>query len=56
MSDLYALPGYRGAGRFDGKVSTVHFGYARPFAAAYPGVPIHPERVLVISGRREARK
>lgn len=40
-------------GLFDGKDATVHFGYARPFAAAYPGVPIHPERVLVISGVRE---
>lgn len=40
-------------GLFDGKDATVHFGYARPFAAAYPGVPIHPERVLVISGLRE---
>jgi transcriptional regulator GlxA family with amidase domain len=40
-------------GLFDGKDATVHFGYARAFAAAYPGVPIHPERVLVISGVRE---
>ncbi|MCL4800816.1 MAG: helix-turn-helix domain-containing protein [Burkholderiales bacterium] len=40
-------------GLFDGKDVTVHFGYARAFAAAYPAVPIHPERVLVISGRRE---
>jgi transcriptional regulator GlxA family with amidase domain len=40
-------------GLFDGKDATVHFGYARAFAAAYPAVPIHPERVLVISGRRE---
>jgi transcriptional regulator GlxA family with amidase domain len=40
-------------GLFDGKDATVHFGYARTFAAAYPAVVIHPERVLVISGRRE---
>jgi transcriptional regulator GlxA family with amidase domain len=40
-------------GLFDGRDATVHFGYAREFAAAYPAVPIHPERVLVISGRRE---
>lgn len=40
-------------GLFDGKDATVHFDYARAFAAAYPAVPIHPERVLVISGRRE---
>jgi len=31
----------------------VHFDYARPFAAAFPQVPIHPERVLVVSGKRE---
>ena len=40
-------------GVFDGKDATVHFGYARQFATAYPEVTIHPERVLVISGRRE---
>jgi transcriptional regulator GlxA family with amidase domain len=40
-------------GIFDGRDATVHFGYARAFASAYPGVPIHPERVLVISGLRE---
>jgi transcriptional regulator GlxA family with amidase domain len=40
-------------GLFDGKDATVHFGYARDFSAAYPAVPIHPERVLVISGLRE---
>ena len=26
---------------------------ARAFSATYPAVPIHPERVLVISGQRE---
>lgn len=40
-------------GLFHGKDVTVHFGYARAFAAAYPDIPIHPERVLVISGLRE---
>jgi transcriptional regulator GlxA family with amidase domain len=40
-------------GLFDGRDATVHFGYARTFAATYPGVPIHPERVLLIAGVRE---
>jgi transcriptional regulator GlxA family with amidase domain len=40
-------------GLFDGKDATVHFGYARAFATTYPAVPIHPERVLIISGVRE---
>jgi transcriptional regulator GlxA family with amidase domain len=40
-------------GLFDGKDVTVHFGYARAFASSYPAIPIHPERVLVISGLRE---
>ena len=40
-------------GLFDGADATVHFGYAGAFAAAFPQVPIHPERVLVVSGRRE---
>jgi transcriptional regulator GlxA family with amidase domain len=40
-------------GLFDGKDATVHFGYAQPFAATYPAVAIHPERVLMISGLRE---
>ena len=40
-------------GLFDDKDATVHFAYARAFAAAYPAVAIHPERTLVISGRRE---
>lgn len=40
-------------GLFDGKEATVHFGYAGAFAAAYPAVPVHPERVLIISGARE---
>jgi transcriptional regulator GlxA family with amidase domain len=40
-------------GLFDGRDATVHYDAARAFAATYPGVPIHPERVLVISGVRE---
>ena len=40
-------------GLFDGVDATVHFGYARMFADAYPDVRIHPDRVLVISGQRE---
>jgi transcriptional regulator GlxA family with amidase domain len=40
-------------GVFDGRDATVHFVYQRQFAQAYPQVPIHPERVLVISGARE---
>jgi transcriptional regulator GlxA family with amidase domain len=40
-------------GLFDGRDATVHFGYASAFASAFPAVPIHPERVLVISGLRE---
>ncbi|MBW7849924.1 MAG: helix-turn-helix domain-containing protein [Rhodospirillales bacterium] len=40
-------------GLFDGVDATVHFGYARAFAAAHPQVPIHPERVLVVAGRHE---
>jgi transcriptional regulator GlxA family with amidase domain len=40
-------------GLFDGRDATVHFGYAGAFAALYPAVPIHPERVLVVSGLRE---
>jgi transcriptional regulator GlxA family with amidase domain len=40
-------------GLFDGMDATVHFGYAHAFSDVYPHVPIHPERVLVISGKRE---
>jgi transcriptional regulator GlxA family with amidase domain len=40
-------------GLFDGREATVHFGYANAFAKLYPDVIIHPERVLVISGRHE---
>ena len=40
-------------GLFDGMDATVHYGYARAFQATYPAVPIHPEKVLVVSGHRE---
>jgi transcriptional regulator GlxA family with amidase domain len=40
-------------GLFDGRAATVHYGYGRTFAATYPEVSSHPERVLVISGARE---
>lgn len=40
-------------GLFDGLSATVHFGYADAFAASYPAVSVHPERVLVVSGKRE---
>jgi len=40
-------------GLFDGVDATVHFGYARDFAKTHPEVPIHPDRVLVVAGRRE---
>jgi transcriptional regulator GlxA family with amidase domain len=40
-------------GLYDGKDATVHYSYAGTFAALYPAVRIHPERVLVIAGLRE---
>lgn len=40
-------------GLFKGVDSTVHWGSAQEFSAAFPDVPIHPEKVLVISGERE---
>ena len=40
-------------GLFDGRDSTVHYNAAEIFAATYPAVSIHPERVLMISGVRE---
>lgn len=41
------------SGLFDQRNATVHFGYARQFAALYPEVSIAPERALVISGDNE---
>jgi transcriptional regulator GlxA family with amidase domain len=40
-------------GLFDGRNTTVHWGYADEFAKAFPNVPLQPERVLVVSGERE---
>ena len=40
-------------GLYDGRDASVHFGYARAFADTHPNVPIHPERVLVVSGVRD---
>ncbi len=40
-------------GLFDGKDATVHFVYARAFEALYPSIAMHPERAVVIAGRRE---
>jgi transcriptional regulator GlxA family with amidase domain len=40
-------------GLFDGRDATVHYNYARAFTASYPGVPVHPERALVVSGVRQ---
>ncbi len=40
-------------GLFDDHDAMVHFGYAGPFAAVFPSVKLHPEKVLVISGARE---
>jgi len=40
-------------GLFDGRDATVHYNAAEIFAATYPAVSIHPERVLMISGVRE---
>jgi transcriptional regulator GlxA family with amidase domain len=40
-------------GLFDGVDTTVHFGFTRDFTDAFPEVPVHPERVLVVSGKHE---
>lgn len=40
-------------GLYDDRDATVHFSYAHAFATTFPGVRIHPERVLIISGDRE---
>ena len=40
-------------GLFDGRDATLHYDYAHMFAATFPAVPIHPDRVLVIAGARE---
>lgn len=40
-------------GLFDGRSTTVHWGYADEFARVFPNVPLQPERVLVVAGERE---
>jgi transcriptional regulator GlxA family with amidase domain len=40
-------------GLFDGRLATVHFGYARIFAATFPQVPIDAERVLIVAGEHD---
>ncbi len=40
-------------GLFDGKETTVHWGYVEPFKQAFPQVPLYPEQVLVVAGERE---
>jgi transcriptional regulator GlxA family with amidase domain len=39
-------------GLFDGRATTLHWSYAAVFRAAFPRVPICPERVLVTAGDR----
>ncbi len=39
-------------GLFDGVEATVHWPYARMFAAQYPAVRANPERALVVAGGR----
>lgn len=40
-------------GLFDGQETTVHWAYADAFSRAFPQVPLRPDRVLIVSGRRE---
>lgn len=40
-------------GLFDGRETTIHWGYADAFTCVFPQVPVNPERVLVIAGERE---
>ncbi len=40
-------------GLFDGAETTVHWRYATAFKKAFPLVPVHPDRVLVVSGARQ---
>lgn len=39
-------------GLFDGVDATVHWPYVRMFCAQYPAVRVHPDRALIIAGRR----
>ena len=40
-------------GLFDGRPATIHWGYAEMFRRLFPGVPLAPERALVVAGERE---
>ena len=40
-------------GLFDGRETTVHWGYAPAFKRSFPNVPVCPERVLVVAGDRQ---
>lgn len=40
-------------GLFDGRETTVHWGYVPQFVKVFPRVPLSPQRVLVVSGERE---
>jgi transcriptional regulator GlxA family with amidase domain len=40
-------------GLFNGRETTVHWGYAEEFARVFPRVPLKPERVLIVAGERE---
>lgn len=40
-------------GLFDGQQATVHWAYADQFRRIFPHVPLHPDRVLIVSGGRE---
>jgi transcriptional regulator GlxA family with amidase domain len=40
-------------GLFDGRETTVHWGYAPAFKRSFPNVPVSPERVLVVAGDRQ---
>jgi len=40
-------------GLFDGKDVTVHYGYRGALADSFPAVRPHPEKALMVSGRRE---
>lgn len=40
-------------GLFDGKDSTIHWGYANAFRRIFPAVRVQPEKVLIAAGPRE---
>lgn len=40
-------------GLWDGMDATVHYSYTRAFREAYPAIASHPERTLLVSGKRE---